>query len=179
MSVAALIHRSRMGKKATEEEYPDWVCCSFNISGNLMCNITGSASTSAFDRVIVDGVELVMADNLQQTLNAGKHLIMWHPTSTSLAQNNLPQVAVDSYVTNVRTNLPASITNVAGFAMWGRPLGNCSVFVSRATTPPTCGNYSIALSAAMIYVPDESVNNYKAAAGWSQYADRIVGLSTL
>lgn len=58
---------------------------------------------------------------------------------------------------------------------------NCSELTSlvcRATTPPSIGN-NIILNApkAYIFVPDASVDAYKAATNWSTYADRIYPLS--
>ena len=43
-----------------------------------------------------------------------------------------------------------------------------------ATTPPTLGNYVFSsTNECPIYVPAESLETYKARAGWSTYADRI------
>ena len=46
-----------------------------------------------------------------------------------------------------------------------------------ATTPPriTTGTFSDITATATIYVPTAAVSAYKAAAGWSEYADAIVG----
>lgn len=52
------------------------------------------------------------------------------------------------------------------------------IFTILATTPPTLETYSSSYlpfngSAVELYVPCESVNDYKAASGWSTYADKI------
>lgn len=55
--------------------------------------------------------------------------------------------------------------------------GSCSGLTSitiNATTPPTLGSNALNLSSdCPIYVPAASVETYKAASGWSSYADRI------
>ena len=44
----------------------------------------------------------------------------------------------------------------------------------KATTPPTLGSGTI-ISISSIYVPRASVEAYKSADGWSEYADKIEG----
>jgi hypothetical protein len=50
---------------------------------------------------------------------------------------------------------------------------------SKNPTPPTCVDYSTPFhdctNLEKIYVPTESVDDYKIATGWSDYADYIVG----
>ena len=43
-----------------------------------------------------------------------------------------------------------------------------------ATTPPTLGSGAFETSLEKIIVPKSAINAYKSAAGWSQYADKIV-----
>ncbi len=45
----------------------------------------------------------------------------------------------------------------------------------KATTPPTVSGSIFTSSSLTIYVPTASVDAYKSAAGWSEYADKIVG----
>ena len=53
-------------------------------------------------------------------------------------------------------------------------------YIVRAATPPTLGSSSLAGdSGYAIYVPDASVNTYKAASGWSSYASIIFPISDL
>ena len=54
--------------------------------------------------------------------------------------------------------------------------------IVRNTTPPTVGShtfYNISTSLLKIYVPDESVNAYKTANGWTGVADLIHPISDL
>ena len=58
--------------------------------------------------------------------------------------------------------------------------GGCSSLTSvycKAITPPAGGDFMFYdnASGCKIYVPMESVNAYKSAEGWSDYADAIVG----
>jgi hypothetical protein len=55
-----------------------------------------------------------------------------------------------------------------------------ATLIMRATTPPTADANTFSgtkLSSGVIYVPDASVDAYKAATNWSTYADRIYPLS--
>lgn len=81
-------------------------------------------------------------------------------------------------------DIPASVTTMNSGPITNSAKALRSIIV-RATTPPTlaAGTYQFLPitnipSDYKIYVPDASVNTYKAAAGWSQYASKIFALST-
>ena len=74
-------------------------------------------------------------------------------------------------LTNI--TIPSSITNIGNIA-----LGNCSRLSSvtvEATTPPTLGNnvFHNNASGRKIYVPNTSINAYKAASSWKTYTADI------
>ncbi len=74
-----------------------------------------------------------------------------------------------------RVNIGSGITSI-GSSAFGYT--NVSVIYIKATTPPTIstGSYpSIPSTCARIYVPTNSVETYKAAEGWKNYASKIVG----
>lgn len=54
-----------------------------------------------------------------------------------------------------------------------------TVFICKAITPPTIGTavFNTTSQYLRIFVPDESVEAYKAATNWSTYASRIYPLS--
>lgn len=74
----------------------------------------------------------------------------------------------------ISITIPASVTFIGNEAF-----SSCSKLASVTmirTTPPTLGGTSVfssTSSALVIYVPAESVNAYKAASRWSNYASRI------
>lgn len=58
---------------------------------------------------------------------------------------------------------------------------SCNTFIIDAVTPPTISNLTIAglKSTCIIYVPDDSVDDYKTASYWSARADYIKRISEL
>lgn len=71
--------------------------------------------------------------------------------------------------------IPNSVTSIGDFAFYG--CSNLTSVYCKPTTPPV-GNYDMFLSNASgrkIYVPTESVEAYKSAEHWSNYADAIEG----
>ena len=75
--------------------------------------------------------------------------------------------------------LPSSIRSLAAQAFM--QCTGLKRVISEASTPPTIQQNSFlnCNALAAIYVPDASVDAYKAASGWSNYADRIKPLSEL
>lgn len=67
--------------------------------------------------------------------------------------------------------IPSSVTNIGTYAF-----GNCgsTIFYVNPTTPPTINSFTFYGGTGQIRVPEASVAAYKAAAGWSAYASRIV-----
>lgn len=97
----------------------------------------------------------------------------------------LPSTGVGTIATDAFNNckslttidIPASVT-----AIQTRAFYNCTGLVTmivRNTTPPTMPDNAVlnTNSLTSIYVPDASVNAYKAATGWSSKASIIKGIS--
>lgn len=88
-----------------------------------------------------------------------------------------------SYCPNlVLVDIGANCTSI-GWQSFGRGIGtsgkNLTVIV-RSTTPPSLGGPlfgQLYTTFSALYVPDDSVDAYKAATNWSQYQDRIKPLS--
>ena len=102
--------------------------------------------------------------------------------------NSLTSVTIPDSVTKIKEGtfawcdcltsitIPNSVTSIGdGAFYYCRSLININC---KATTPPTLGDISVFsynLSDRKIYVPTASVNAYKTAQYWSEYADYIVG----
>lgn len=72
--------------------------------------------------------------------------------------------------------IPASVTSIGDYAFAGNNANQMTLTVL-PTTPPTLGKNVFALATgSVIKVPAASVAAYKAAAGWSVWADKIVGI---
>ena len=72
--------------------------------------------------------------------------------------------------------LPSTLTAINNFAF--QKCGSSMTVICEAVTPPTYGSMAFTVAnVSVIYVPDESVDAYKAASGWSQLASKIHPLS--
>jgi hypothetical protein len=108
---------------------------------------------------------------------------------SAFKESVLPNVTIPNSVTKIgdyafywcrdlkSITIGSGVTSIGSYAFEG--FENLSVYC-KATTPPSlgtdtfnCVNYDY--SDVTIYVPTESVNAYKSAEGWKEYADRIVG----
>lgn len=78
----------------------------------------------------------------------------------------------------VSVTIPSSVTTIGNYAF-----ASCAQLVEvicEPTTPPTAGGINLFTwdnNLNAIYVPDASVATYKAASGWSTYANLIKGIS--
>lgn len=94
--------------------------------------------------------------------------------------DNVTEIAQDAFIRC--TSLPSldiggNVTSIGGGAFYG--CSSLQLLICRATTPPSLANANAFTDTnnCPIYVPDASVDAYKAAAIWSTYADRIKPLS--
>lgn len=67
--------------------------------------------------------------------------------------------------------IPTGVTSIAGYAFDG--CSSLQFLTVHATTPPSLGDSPIPSTILTIYVPASSVDSYKAASGWWEYADKI------
>lgn len=71
--------------------------------------------------------------------------------------------------------IPESVTSIGMYAFSYNQ--NLNAIACLATTPPTLGAYAFnSTNNCPIYVPAASLDTYKAASGWSDYASRIQAL---
>ena len=92
--------------------------------------------------------------------------------------NSVTQLVGDTFYTNnIKTLVIGSgVTSIGAMCFQRTTSVTGSTITCLATTPPTIVNNSPIFSGwdnAPIYVPSASVNAYKTASGWSQYASRI------
>lgn len=103
--------------------------------------------------------------------------------------NSLIGITIPNSVTTIGQNafqsctsltniiIPNSVTSIGGLAFNG--CKNLKIITVLSTTPPELGNYVFyqdfqsILPDFMIYVPSGSVNYYKNATNWADYASRI------
>ena len=72
--------------------------------------------------------------------------------------------------------LPSTLTAINSFAF--QVCGSSMTVICEAETPPTYGSIAFTKSnVVVVYVPDDSVDAYKAASGWSALASKIHPLS--
>ena len=73
--------------------------------------------------------------------------------------------------------LPESLTTIGRSAFNG--CTSLQSIIMKSTTPPTITTTSIPSTIGAIYVPDASVEVYKAATNWSSFASKIKGVSEM
>ena len=67
--------------------------------------------------------------------------------------------------------LPESVAYIADYAFYLCP--KITQMTVKATTPPSLGNSAMPMNISVIYVPSDSVDTYKSADEWKNYADKI------
>ena len=73
--------------------------------------------------------------------------------------------------------LPSTISDLRMDALATHGSVNTTTVICKAVTPPTKSTTSYYTNVAAVYVPDESVDAYKEATGWSQWASKIRPIS--
>lgn len=146
-------------------------------SGKLEC-------VDYFDNIEVDGENISISDadtNGGVYLSAGEHVVKYTLKDSSI----IPQVLFGSSVPLTSVIIPSSITEIGERAFVSND--ELSTVTISATTPPTLGTHvfykfhnkaeepywEILESLKAIYVPSGSVDAYKAAENWSDYATLI------
>lgn len=68
--------------------------------------------------------------------------------------------------------IPNNVTSIGSSAF---SISELKEIYCKPSTPPSLGDYNEFSSSAKIYVPTKSVNAYKTAEDWEEYADQIFG----
>lgn len=153
-----------------------------------------SSYKSRFKKMIIDSITYPIADTYLFD-SIGDHIVEFIPSvPTEILGGNfrecirIKSLIIPEGVTTIGTylcykdsnlidvDMPSSVLSIGGAAF-----SNCtslSTFIVRAQTPPTLGSNAFAYCRnVLIYVPDDSVDSYKAA--WSVLASKIRAISTL
>lgn len=106
------------------------------------------------------------------------------PRSAFKDRNDIESIEIGSAITTINSyafsgcnsitsvTIPSGVTEIGN---WAFEISSLVSFTCLSTTPPDIHNYYIFSTSSTfpIYVPSESVETYKTAGGWSQYATRI------
>ena len=137
----------------------------------------GGGQYAAFKALVDRSITEVTADMLDGVTTINFYAFGKCVNLTSVEISNsvtaIGESAFSNCVSLTSLTIPNSVTSIANFAFQ-----SCSGLLSvtvQATNPPTIGIdvFSYTHANLVIYVPSESVDTYKAASGWSTYADRI------
>lgn len=101
--------------------------------------------------------------------------------NTQIKEINIPdsvitigQAALGAYYRCERLNIGSGIQDIQSKALYHIGLNVDKLTMTiKASTPPTWDGDLINADKVEIYVPSESVESYKAASGWSTYAEKI------
>ena len=164
----------------------------FIVATLLLCSTTvkgeGGTTDDGLSWDFTDGVltisgEGAMDDYATSTFGGGKKS-PWYAHRNSVFSIVVEEgvISLGTYAFSGNTKctsitLPASLENIAGYAFM-----NCSTvvnIVSKAILPPVCAmsgasgytNFKNIPDSCRVYVPKQSVNTYKAAAGWSTFTN--------
>lgn len=119
--------------------------------------------------------------NIENITNIGDYAFYLSDMLESVTlSDNLESIGVNAfgYCTGMtKFDIPQSVTSI-GYAAFMNCV-NLKTFIVRAVTPPSINGNSLAGSTTnlSIYVPDDSVEAYKQASGWINYAEKIYPLS--
>lgn len=169
----------------TEIEYDTFSGCR-SITSIAIPNSVTSIRTDAFldcinlKSVYITDIEKWCAINFQDNpLYYAPNLYLNGELVTDLvipnSVNKIESYAFWNYSSLKSITIPGSVTSIEYNAFCG--CRNLTNIYCKPITPPTLGPsaFSYISSSAKIYIPRESVDQYKSADGWSDYADKIVG----
>lgn len=134
------------------------------------------------DSVILIGNRAFEETNLLEVrmpanASLGTHIFRGAPSlrkvTLSDTATTIPTSMLSSCNSLQKADIPASVTEMGG-SVFGGSAYSFSVIRVYPTTPPTLGNSTVfTQNIKKIYVPAESVEAYKSATNWSNYAEKI------
>ena len=159
------------------KEYCFYYCQ--NVTGVVARGVT-NIKESAFNYMInLESLELGTITNIGASAFSNCRKLET-PIVISNSVTALPQTVFFNCYKIPYIDVGTGVTSIGNQCF--RYLTNCQYVIMRPTTPPTLGILNFVNSTAAtypIYVPDASVNTYKAASGWDALASRIFPISDL
>lgn len=127
-------------------------------------------------------IEEVTLPESIRTITGGTQFLYCNQLKKITALDGLTSITAKQWVWGAAPSglliiLPSTINNLYSDTLSTYGNNNSTIVVCRAITPPTKGTTNYHANVKYIYVPDDSVEAYKAASGWSQYASKIKPLS--
>ena len=152
-----------------------------NSNMNISLDIPGNVKTIGRMAFANSGISALTLNEGVKTLGDGAFKACTR-LSTVTIPNSVTQLVGDTfYVNNIKTLVIGSgVTSIGAMCFQRTTSVTGSTITILATTPPAIVNNSPIFDGwgnAPIYVPAASVNAYKSASGWSQYASRIQAIS--
>lgn len=159
-----------------------------NKSDTFGANIVANTYVGGQGKITLDGnatgsghfyecfnLKTIILPNSVVRIDAGDFRFCENLTSITIGNNVeiIGNLAFDGCRSLTTITLPASIKEIRKQAFYNCP-NLTSVYV-KAIIPPTIETQYNFAKTRTIYVPRSSVNAYKAANGWNEYADIIVG----
>ncbi len=138
------------------------------------CSSGGSKDYSAFKALVDKSITEVTSDMLYGVTSIGNYAFYYCTSLTSIEiPNSVTSIGQYAFyycrrLTSIE--IPNSVTSIGSSVFMN--CGTLTVTV-KATMPPSLGNSAFNFSTPLIYVPAESVDAYKVASNWSNYADKI------
>lgn len=150
-----------------------------NTGANYKIDCNSSSTITSADIVGYTNMKTAVVGTCVTVIGLGAFYCLPYLTSVTMA-DTVTEIGDNAFtsssaITNIE--ISSAVTTIARNAFTGcRQLRQLTV---RATTPPTMDAYALYNTPfyngqGIIYVPSASVNAYKAASGWSNYASNIL-----
>ena len=142
------------------------------ITGLIAPNAT-SCNTS-----ICDGCNNLTKVDLRSMETIGAFALQRCPSLAEVNISSVKELGVQAFYncTSLTVlDIPSTVVSMGEAVVFG--CTSLRHVIVRATTPPTLGTRAFTSTTCLIYVPDGSVDAYKAATNWNSWADRIKPLS--
>ena len=156
-------------------EYTNYIIYTTSDS-NIVSPRSDGFGTTIISNEIINGVGVIVFDDNITTI--GNYAFSGCSSLTSVTIPSVTTIGNYAFygcssLTSV--TIPDSVTTIGYYAF--RDCSSLTSVYCKATTPPAGGYDMFAYNASgrKIYVPMESVEAYKSASYWSEYADAIVG----